>query len=209
MIQMNMRVEFGSLFRELEALPQRVADKVVARALNNTIDQGRTQMAREISREFAVTREKAYNNLTVTHARTSKGTLRLEVELSASNLRNKREGRSMNLIAFVENKVSLAQARRRKRDGTQNVLRVKIKRKGSAKMIRNAFIATNKKSGGTAVFERVGKSRYPIEAKTTIGIPSMFNTRRINELVRRVMRERFAVNFARHKRSAAGGWIKS
>jgi hypothetical protein len=202
----SMKTNFAGIYKQLQQLEQSVADKAVVRALNKTVDQGRTAMARQITAEFNVTRQRAINGLQVEHARNRAGQLRLTVTLLAANKGNRNEGRSMNLINFVENKVSLAEMKRRRKAGTLKTLRVKIKRKGGAKMVEGAFIATNKKTGGTAVFERETQARYPIKALTTVGIPSMFNTRRINQVVRQVMLDRFPANFERELRAVLGGW---
>lgn len=207
MIKMSIRHNFKDVARQMDKMADDVSRKVMVRALNKTIDQGKKQMASEISKEFMVTRKQAEDRLHVTRC-TLRNELQMFVSLESLNKRSAASGRSMNLIHFVEKKVSMAEAKRRRKGGTLNQLRVKIKRQGGAKILRNAFIATNKKTGGTAVFMRAGKDRMPIEAKSTIDIPSMFNTRRINEAVRKIMLARFESNFKRELRAVQQVWKK-
>jgi len=215
-ISIDIRTNFRDVARQMDRMAADVANKVMARALNKTVDQGKKEMARSISQEFMVTRKQANDRLRVQRAST-RGSMQVSVSLSASRAAGKR---SMNLIHFVEKSISLSQARKRMKAGeggsqrlrsggvTQKALavRVKVKRGGKAKILEGAFIATNKRTGGTAVFMRQGKDRMPIEAKSTIDIPSMFNTRRINEAVRRVMLQRFEANFQRELRTVQQGW---
>jgi len=85
----------------------------------------------------------------------------------------------MNLIHFLEKKVTLAEGRRRKKSGTQNQLRFKIKRVGGLKTIKGAFVGNK----GRTIFKRSGKGRLPIEGVQTIGVRAMFSTKKINNRV--------------------------
>jgi hypothetical protein len=200
--------------RRLEMLPDEVGKVAAARALNAVTAQGRTQMARQISREFRITVSQARQRLEIRKA-SAKGADRLVAILEAST---RGKGRSMNLIHFVERKVTLAQARRRRAAGEGGQhrlrhggtvqqalqLRFQIKRTGGPKMKPGAFIANQ----GRTVFIREGRNRKPIKALSTIDVPSMFNARRINEVVRRLMRERFPDVFKREARHALTQWAK-
>ena len=124
----------------------------------------------------------------------------------------------MNIIAFVERSVTMAQARKRMRAGEGGThtlkhgtkvrqaleLRFQIKRGGGKKMIKGAFIGNK----GRTVFIREGKERTPIRALSTIDVPQMFNAQRINAPVRKVMIERFPAAFKRELRSVLQGWVK-
>ena len=83
-------------------------------------------------------------------------------------------------------------------------LRFQVKRSGGKKLIKGAFIGNQ----GRTVFIREGKQRLPLKALNTIDVPNMFNTKRINEVVRKAMVARFPSAFQRELRAAMGGWLK-
>lgn len=190
MISIDIKTNFPAVAAQLRQLPTDVGNKAMARALNRVIDTGRSRMAREISREFNLPSSKVRERLDVRRASASGNAIRLSATLEASR---RMRGRSMNVIAFLERSVSLAEARRRAKSGTLKDLRFRFKRSGGAKRIQGAFIGNQ----GRTVFRRVGKGRLPIQAVSTIDVPQMFNTRRLNEHVRKVMLERFEREFTR------------
>jgi len=203
-IQISMRNNFPEVARRLDHLPEKIANAAMAKALNKTIDQGKAEMARKISQEFRVSVGEAKARLSVSYSRW-KGPLKLYVSLMATrpNGLHGNAKRGMNLIHFLVGGVS-----KRTQKGKLRQLNFQIKRSGGRKQIPGAFVATNKSTGGTAVFIRTGKGRMPIEAKTTIDIPQMFNTKRVNEVVRKVMLEKFRGNFDRELRSILKGYVK-
>ena len=90
----------------------------------------------------------------------------------------------------------MTEGRRRNKSGTQKKLRFKITRHGAAQTIKVAFIGNK----GRTVFHRTGSGRTPIEAVSTIDVPQMFNTKRINKrVIERIQRE-FPVEFERAAR---------
>lgn len=213
--RISIRTNFPAVAATLDRIAVDAGNKAMVRALNATIDQGKTQMAREISREFRISVAVAKARLAVRKASAKGGQLRFEAALEATR---RGQGRSMNLIAFVEKSVSLAQARKRMRAGEGGAqtlrhggqvqkalqLRFQIKRSGGQKMIPGAFIA----NGGRTVFIREGKGRLPIRALNTIDVPQMFNAQRINQVVVRVMMSRFEANFRRELRAVLGGFVR-
>lgn len=211
----SIRHNFPEVARKLLVLGDDIGNKALVRALNKTIDQGKTEMARGISKEFRISVGTAKDRLSVTRASAKAGSVRFEAKLEATR---RGQGRSMNLIHFVERSVSLAQAKKRMRAGeggthtlrtggtVQKALQIRfqIKRTGGQKMIKGLFIGND----GRTVFQRVGKERFPIKAVNTIDIPQMFNTQRINSIVRQVMLTRFRSNFDRELRVVLQGWAK-
>jgi hypothetical protein len=197
----SIRNNFPKVAAQLERVGADVGNKAMVRALNKTVEQGKTEMARSISREFNISIGKAKDRLDIQRASAKGGALRFEAVLEATK---RGKGRSMNLIAFVESKVTLAEGRRRAKDGTQNQVRFQIKRTGGKKMIKGAFIGND----GRTVFIREGKSRLPIKALNTIDVPQMFNTKKLNALVRAVMLKRLDANFKRELRSVLRGYIR-
>lgn len=206
---------FPEITLKLGMLEDAVGNKVMARALNTTVQQAKPRMASQISKEFRISVSDAKERLDVSKAFKKDGEFRMEASLSA---RNKAKGRSMNLIAFVERAITLAERNRRVKAGEGGKhklrgggeitkalqLRFQIKRSGGKQMIKGAFIANN----GRTVFIRKGKERTPIRSLSTIDIPNMFNTKRINEVVVKVMLERFQFNFERELRAVTQGWVK-
>jgi hypothetical protein len=201
MTVISIKDNFPEVIAKLKALEDGIGNKSVVRALNATIDQGKTQMARTISKEFRISVGSAKDRLSVTKASTKAGNVGFEVALEATR---RGKGRAMNLIAFVENKTTLGEARKRAKKGTQSQVYFQVKRSGGKKMIRGAFIANK----GRTLFIRTGKTRLPIRSLSTIDIPNMFNTRRINTAVVKVMREKFATNFDRELAKITEGFIK-
>lgn len=202
MTTISIRNNFPEIAAKLDRLGRDVGDKAVVRALNKTIDQGKTQMARQISSEFRVSVGTVKDRLKVYRASNRGGLMRFAATLEATK---KGKGRSMNLIAFVtKGKVSKASARRSGRTDLAGQLQFQIKRGGGKKVIKGAFIGNM----GRTVFIREGKDRLPIKALNTIDIGQMFNTRRVNKVVRQVMLDKFPANFERELRAVLNGFAR-
>lgn len=202
MSTISIRNNFPEVAARLNQLGMDIGNKAVVRAINTTIDQGKTQMARQISQEFRVSVGTAKDRLKVFKASARNGAFRFVATLEATR---KDPGRSMNLIAFVtKGKVSKASAKRSGRTDLAGQLQFQIKRGGGRKSIKGAFIGNM----GRTVFIRTGKDRLPIKALNTIDIGQMFNTRRVNKVVRQVMLDKFPANFQRELRAVLGGFVK-
>lgn len=190
----SIKTNFPEVARALDKLSGDIGNRAMVRAMNKTIDQGKTEMSRGISKEFRISVGAAKERLSVTRASAKKGNLRFEATLEATR---RGKGRSMNLIAF-----KTVDARRTKKGMTQ--IKFQVKRGGGRKSITGAFIGNK----GRTMFIRTGKSRLPIAAVNTIDVPQMFNTRRINDVVRQAMLTRFQANFDRELRVVLQGWVK-
>lgn len=202
MTTISIKNNFPEVQQALDRLHRDIRDKVMVRALNKTIAQGKTQMARQISSEFRVSVGTAKERLKVYKASARNGAFRFVATLEATK---KGPGRSMNLIAFVtKGKVSKASAKRSGRTDLAGQLQFQIKRAGGRKSIKGAFIANQ----GRTVFIREGKSRLPIKALNTIDVPQMFNTRRVNKVVKQVMLDKFPANFQRELRAVLKGYAR-
>ncbi len=183
-MRIDVRDNFSEVQRALRQTQKDIAEKAMARALNRTAEQGNTQMVRAIAKEFNIAQADVRSKITVSRAHPGKGGAFLTVDLKA--LQSKR-GRGFNVIRFLEKSTSLAQAKKRKKAGTIDQLHFQIKRSGGKRIIKGAFIGNK----GRTVFMREGKERLPIKAVTTIDIPQMFNTKRINQRVVRFMVDKF------------------
>lgn len=202
MSTISIRTNFPAIAAKLERLPENIGNRAMVRALNKTVDQGKTEMARRISGEYRLSVAKAKERLDVRKASASGGRLRFEAILEATRRGN---GRSTNLIAFVTGgKVSKTAAKRMGNASRAGQIQFQIKRGGGKKVIPGAFVANK----GRTVFIREGKSRLPIKSINTIDIPSMFNARRINSVVRQVILQKFQSNFRRELRVVLEGWAK-
>jgi len=171
---MQIKLEIKGL-KQLEYMLKTTAkelERAEVMAINKGISSAKTEMKRAISSEFTILQKTVNKRLKVTKAR--KGHAVAVLEPIAG-----RRGYSMNLIHFLEKKPGIREQKRRiKAEGSRPQLRFHIKR-GAEKTIKGAFIGNR----GRTVFKRTGKARLPIEPVQTIGVPGMFNTRRINERV--------------------------
>lgn len=192
-MQISIKTNFPDVQRQLGQMQKDVGGKAMASALNKSVAIAKTQMTREIPAEFMVSASYVRDRLRVTRATSRSGSLRLEATLAATN----RKGRSANIIAFVEKSITLAQGRKRAKEGTQRQIFVKIKRKGGNKTLGPLAFIGNK---GRTVFQRVGKQRLPIKPIRTLDVTQMFNTRRINAKVIATINDRFADIFANEAR---------
>lgn len=168
---LSVRFEgFDQLQRRMDMLDREI-NAAASMAINKTAAKAKTEMVRAIASEYDITQREVRPRMRVFRASRT----RLQAVLDPWGGRK----RSLNVIHFIEKKVTLAEGRRRKKAGTQDVLRFKIKKRGSPKTIKGAFIGNK----GRTIFRRVGKSRLPIEPVQTLGVPQMFGVRRINERV--------------------------
>lgn len=187
MITLSIKSDVDKIAKGFGQLGKELKEKAIAPALNKTIAKGRTEMTRAITSEFAMKATDVRARLNVRKARGNQ--LQATLQAFASG----RKGRSLNLIRFMERKVTLAEARRRGKSGTLNQLRFQIKKGGGMKTISGAFIGNQ----GRTVFIRDGDARLPIKALSTIDVPQMFNTRRINRRVIAHINKEFAIEFQR------------
>lgn len=194
-IVINVRTNFPEVVAKLNQVSEQISSRVMVRALNATITQGKTEMARDISKEFRINVGEAKSRLDITPASSKGGVYKFEASLQATK---KGKGRSMNVIAFVTT------LPRRSKKGKLSQVKFQIRRSGGKKSITGAFVGNK----GRTLFIREGKARLPIKAVSTIDIPQMFNTKRINTLVQKVMLEKFEANINRQLRVVLEGFAK-
>jgi hypothetical protein len=180
---LTIRVDTRQVEKMLAGLSDAVKGTAIREAVNKAAAKGNTEMKRRISREFNLKVGEVGNQLDVVKA----GKKFAAITATILALPKTRGRRARNVIEFLERKVTLAEARRRLKSGTRNVLRFEIRR-GRKVTIPGAFITTANR--GTFVAQRVGKARLPIQSVQTIDVPQMFNTQRINrEVVRKLEQE--------------------
>ncbi len=205
MVTITIKTDFNDIDRKLRNLSLAVQQKAIPAALNKTIAKARTEMTRAITDEYNLRSAEVRSSLKIVNARKPVKDWMVSLDPFASN---RRKGFSVNLIRFVEKRVSLAEGRRRAKSGVRNQVFFQIKKTGGKQTLSGAFIATNKRTGGTAVFTRVGKERYPIEAKQTIDIPAMFNARKIQARVLGRIEKDLPIEFDRAIKAALAGNIR-
>ena len=176
-MKLTITHNFPEVAKALQTLQADVARQATSRALNATVAQAKTAMSREIRAEFVMSAQTVNQALIINKAVASGGRFNLEASLSSISDRGKR---SLNLAHF--------QARQ-----TAKGVTFKIKRGGPRKLIPGSFLI----NGGKTVMIRVGKARLPIKALQTINVAGMFNTKRINAKVIKMIEERFPVIFER------------
>jgi len=177
-IQISIKTNFPQVQKRLDDMRADLATKTTARTINKVMDLAKTAMSREIRSDYALSAAYVRDRLRITRATTRLGRFGISAKLTGSGKRGAQ--RSANVIAFSG------------RQGLKGVS-VKIRRKGARKVIKHAFIGNK----GRTVFIRTSKSRLPIKPVQTIDIPQMFNTRRINAAVRKLMVDRFVDVFER------------
>lgn len=187
-MKIDIRHNFKDVQKSLDNMQAEVRDRALASAVNKTVDQAKTQMIRQITAEYMVSAAYVRERLKVKRASFRQGQFLIQAVLDGSG--NKP---SANIIAFIEKSVSMAQAKKRQKAGTLKQLFVKVKRGGPTKPLGPAFIGNK----GRTVFVREGKDRLPIKPVQTINIRQMFNQRKINATVVRMMTEKFPELFAR------------
>jgi len=189
-VQIDVKFAMRDVQRSLGKLERGIKEKATVMAINKTISKGKTEMVRAITSEFNLKQAEVRPRLKLIKSR--RGRLSAELNPFASA----RRGRSLNMIHFLEGKVTIAEMKRRKKKGNHKPLRFKIKKQGGAKIIKGAFIGNK----GRTIFQRTTDARTPIKAVSTIDVPQMFTTRLINRRVIKRIQKEFPIEFERAAR---------
>jgi hypothetical protein len=173
-VNISIQTNFPEVAADLARLQATMASQVLARSMNRTIEQARTEMSRQIRAEYNLGAAYVRDRLSIKRAFASAGQFNLSAELRGGGKR-----RSANVITF---------GARRAADGVSVLIR-----KGQRKTIKGSFIGNK----GRTVFKRDGKERLPISPVQTIDVAQMFNARRINAAVQAAMLAKFPAIFER------------
>lgn len=185
--------ELVNLQAKLAALPVELRDRALAAGLNRTAQKAQTEIDRAVRDEYVISSDRVRNSLALRQASAARSQFSAEIQIFGSP---SKKGRSANVIAFMEKKVSLAEARRRGKRGDLFVqskgrllpiLRFVFKRGSGPKTITKnkdgnpigAFIGNK----GRTVFTRIGKGRFPIEPVRVIDVGQMFRSKKISKRV--------------------------
>jgi hypothetical protein len=177
--------------RELRRLADRAErDRAIAAAINKVSEKGRTEVSRAVREEWNIDTSSVSASIGLRRAR-AKG-LRLDGAIDIYG-GPRRRGRSLNLVRFLEKKVTLAEGRRRAKRGDLMKLFFRMRKGGPLKNIAGAFLGNK----GRTVFRRTGKGRLPIEPVQMIGVSQMFNSRAIRDRVMRRIENEFGIEIHR------------
>jgi hypothetical protein len=199
MAVISVKTNFKEVQKQLNQLDIKIQQKVVPAALNKVAKKASTEMVRGITQEFNIKRADVSKRIRIIRA----GRKLDQWAAAIDPFKSSRRGRSLNLIRFLEKKVSLAEGKRRKKTGNQNQLRFQIKKVGGKKIITGAFIGNK----GRTVFIRETDDRLPIKALSTIDVPQMFNTRKIKRRVIDRINRDLPIEFERAINAVVKGFI--
>lgn len=174
--------------RQLRRLQEMERATALSMALNKVAKMARTEADRAIRGRFAVRAGEIRSSMVLITAKRKD----LEARLSIFGSPTKR-GRSMNMVRFLERKVTLAERRRRIKRGSEKQLRYRVTKAGGLRIIPGSFLGNQ----GRTIFRRTGKSRLPIEPVQVIGVAQMFNTRTIRARVLRRVESDLMVEMTR------------
>jgi hypothetical protein len=183
MFTLDIKADVRPAIEMLNRIKAGLGDQAIASALNKTIAQAKTQMSRGIRDEYNISAALVRDRLVVQRA--SRNGLRFTATLVGNPAGTNR--RAMNVIHFLERKTTLVEARKRGRAGTLTMLHFKIRRQGGKTTIAGAFIGNQ----GRTVFKRVGRQRLPIEPVQTIGVPQMFQAKKVQLPVQQWISDNF------------------
>lgn len=200
MISLSIKTDFKDVQKSLDRLSLDLQKRVVPAALNKVAAKAKTEMKQQITGEYNLKSAEVNERLRVIKAGRALNQWLAVLDPFASRKRS----RSLNMIHFLENKTTLAEAKRRKAGGTVNQLHFKIKRVGGKKLVEGAFIGNK----GRTVFVRTSGDRLPIKALSTIDVPQMFNTKRIQGKVLARIEKELQVEFDRAISAALSGAMR-
>lgn len=180
---LTIKDNFPDVMRQMAQLEAEVRGPATARAINRTLDQGKTRVVRLITAEYAIEAKVVRDTLRIQGASAKGGGFRIVGWLES---RTKR-GRSLNLIRF-------------KARQTRQGVTVQIRKGGGRQLLTGGFIANKGNGAGGVVFVRTGKDRLPIEARQTIGVQQMFNARKVNDALLAFFLAKFPEVFEREAR---------
>jgi Prophage minor tail protein Z (GPZ) len=174
MVTLDVRADVKPAVDYLNRIAKGVGDKAIVAALNETMKQVKTQMSRRIRDEY---------NIDVTTVREKlvlKQASRKGQNFTAILVGNPagRSRRSLNVIRFLRAGATKA-ATRRAKNNLRADLRFRIKKSGGDKAIKGSFILN---VPGSPVFER---KNGKLVAVRTLGVPSMFQAKKVQVPVQR------------------------
>ncbi|KJD45986.1 phage tail protein [Paenibacillus terrae] len=148
------------------------AKVVVSRAMNRVASNARTNVKKEIAKEYIIKSGDVNKTLSTTKASASSTT---------SVVRSTSRGTGLDKYKFTPKKA-------REKGKRPKVIKAAVKKGGAVKPIKNAFVAD---IHGAKIFVREGKKRLPIRRLYGPPAPEMFNQPRVRTPVEQKAREAF------------------
>ncbi|HSW63656.1 MAG TPA: phage tail protein [Dissulfurispiraceae bacterium] len=195
---LNISIKLDGLEAFKNKLDPARTQKILARALDKTAQQGKVAIQKEIRRIYNLKLKDLSEQVGV-HAKPSE----LEVVIYT-------QGKRTPLIQFDARQQGVKYNRQagtvrrggRFRGASTGGVSVEIIR-GQRKVIKGAFITSVGTGQHIGVFKRVGNKRLPIREKVTIGSPQMFGSHNVMDAARRRIAEQWPGNIA-HEINRAG-----
>ena len=205
-MQINFQITgLPELQKKLESLTGPQMKSAMSKAINKTAAKGQAEIKRAITQRYDIKANEVANSMSLRSSKAA--TLEAEITIFGST---KKKGRSLNMIHFVEKKVTLAEGRKRAKKGTQNQLRFRVIKGTGNKTIlgdttlKNGAFIGNK---GRTVFQRTGNTRLPIKPVQVIGVGQMFNFKPINARVKKKIEAEFATEMTRAVEGKLKGYL--
>lgn len=183
---MNIKLTNAELVEKALAETPKKVERAARMSINKVAGQVRTQMSREAAKEYFVSISSVRRTVTV-----------------------KKAGR--DLLAVLESKglpISLAKFKvkplRVQHKGKKNKkLRVRVKRSSAGATLDRAFVSTI--GSGFGVFERSGKSRFPIKKLFGPAIPQMVGSDSVVEVIKETASTKLNGELVRQIKRLTGG----
>lgn len=181
-LDINIQHDLKKLKRGLNALEYKAAPRATVRTINVLAKKAKVASSKNIAGELGSRQAGVKRRITIQKASFKK----LWATLVA-------HGRSLQLIDFViGSKKPTQQA-----GGKRGLVRTKIF--GKRKSYKQAFIAPRRSGDSkTAVYVRKGKRRKPVRMMFGPGIEALFKANKNEEIMKKVVRDNFAAEFARN-----------
>lgn len=190
-MRINIQIKgLDAVKKQLQALSPTQLGQATVMAINKTTDKGRSELTRAITDRYAIQARDVRNSVAIAPASAAQGRMQATISVFGST---SQRGRSLNMIHFVGKKVTLGQAKKRRKAGTLNQLRFNIIKGAGGKMIPGSFIG----KAGRTVFMREGKARLPIKPVQVIGVSQMFMFRQTHDRVIKRIKDEFNVELKR------------
>jgi hypothetical protein len=194
-IKIDMKMDVRELNRTMGLLQANLRDRATVMAINKTAKKAKTEMDMSIRKEFNLPKKKVNSRLQIKKA----NRFTLSAEIDPFGLGGKRY-RALNMVEFLVGSAESKLTGSRTAKGNlrrRTPLQFKIKKNGAAKSIKGAFVARGRKSGKLLVFAKDNTKASGIRAVSTIDVPQMFNTKRVQVRVMKRIRKEFPVEWER------------
>ena len=183
MAQITVKTNFPEIQKQLRKLRTETGDKALRSTVNKAAAKGKTISIRTITKTYNIKRPKVAPEIKVIKAAKKGKDISAKIRVIRF--------RAFNARNFMETRVSLAQARKRRKSGTLRDLQFNVKRSTGFKPIQGSFVAQGRNN--VLVFKRLPgtvwakrkqyagtKHAERIVGVSSIGVAQMFNSKKVN-----------------------------